>query len=57
MTTAELRAAPREEGNSFNYLIGLSLGPLLALLLWFLPLSPNPLVSHALAITALNLRR
>ena len=52
MTTAELRAAPQDEGSSFKYLMGLALGPLLALLLWFLPLSPNPLVNHALAITA-----
>ena len=54
MTTAELTGAPAktEEGRSFKYLMGLALGPLLALLLWFLPLSPNPLVAHALAITA-----
>jgi sodium-dependent dicarboxylate transporter 2/3/5 len=52
VTTAELTGASRDEGRSFKYLIGLALGPLLALLLWFLPLSPNPLVDHALAITA-----
>jgi solute carrier family 13 (sodium-dependent dicarboxylate transporter), member 2/3/5 len=52
VTTPELTAAPQDEGSPFRYLIGLALGPLLALLLWFLPLSPNPLVDHALAITA-----
>ena len=54
MTTAELTGAPikTDEGRSFKYLVGFALGPLLALLLWFLPLSPNPLINHALAITA-----
>jgi len=54
VTAAELAAAPAkpEEERSLKHLVGFGLGPLLALVLWFAPLSANPLVDHALAITA-----
>ena len=53
MTILEVAATPArpEEGRSLKQL-GFALGPLLALALWFAPLSSNPLADHALAITA-----
>jgi solute carrier family 13 (sodium-dependent dicarboxylate transporter), member 2/3/5 len=54
VTAAELSAAPGKtvEGSHLKYLVGLMLGPALAVALWFAPLSSDPLINHALAIMA-----
>src|SRR5215831_16039937 len=51
MTTAELSQAKRSAHGESN-LLGMLFGPLVALAVWFAPLSTDPKVSHALSITA-----
>src|SRR6516164_2441187 len=54
VATAELtqEAAKPHAAHASGGLVGLLLGPLVALLIWLAPISPDPKVHHALAITA-----
>jgi sodium-dependent dicarboxylate transporter 2/3/5 len=55
MEIAQPNAAmtPSHSGHSLKNLLGLMLGPLVAIVIWFSPIAADPHVPHALAITAL----